>query len=740
MVNRRVPSGEICGKLRKMRRVTYSFLGLLAVLMAGCDGDDPAPPPAGPPATRPAPPSAAEPDPASRPLATLDDLIRRDFPDYGKADRRPSPAPFDEAGRFAIDTPVHLDANGNLWITDPRGRPVAEIISDPATADLQTFVVDQPVRFVWWRAGPGGPTPEVITDDEGGLVWHHALGSVPLPDLGYRFDSAFVWDEAIVTPVSDGIALLRPALRVEDVAQFLRRFADVPPERRPDASGTVDVEHLVMPGADRVRPETRADGVGLIAWVPWDEANQLPGGDGVYRFADGTWSKLDADDGWGDRPVHLMPLADGSVLQLALDENDEHVLSVVALNKLDVDPALLHRAVDGLTHHDRALREASFATLASAGSAAWPVLEERLPRARGRAVGNIESLLAARDTPSLGGLRPMAGPVHVRQRLADGGVILEFRNGVRVPDVAGVDVLRRPGFVIVRPGRRVGPLAEPLAVELAMKGNLLQAVADEIVITPAQGEPKRWSFNHFQPILRPDDPAVARTTGIDRAGRWLFESADGTLLVDPWLPDPTPRLPTWIIETGELGEAGWDDQDFPCMKLGGAWRLQQFGWEPLPPETRVATEAVVSGRWELAIGLNGTRYYGGVDALRVVPPDGTEFTWPLPPEARGLGEASDVKLAVDDQGRLFLFNRPGRVVRIEPVGDPGEPLEVIGVFDEQIPGATPRRVWVDPLGRICAAYFGDTVAVMWPDGEIPGPIRQLMPAKRRPMERPDTGF
>jgi hypothetical protein len=61
-------------------------------------------------------------------------------------------------------------------------------------------------------------------------------------------------------------------------------------------------------------------------------------------------------------------------------------------------------------------------------------------------------------------------------------------------------------------------------------------------------------------------------------------------------------------------------------------------------------------------------------------------------------------------------------------------------FEEGLPGATPRRVWLDPVGRICAVYFGTTVAVMWPDGQVPAEIRQKMPAKRRdgqpdPLER-----
>ena len=727
------------------------LIALPLFVAAGCDdAETPEPEPPPPevveaPATRPAT-RPAEPEP----IVSFLDYARDADPALEEAEPSDLPVTFEEAAKVAVDDPVYLDPSGNLWITSDRGRDPADLIADGEfLRDNQAFVVTEPVAYARWRAGDDGlPDVELVLErDDGGHDWLHRLGRVSLPDAEYDFAQAVVWDDRLVVPTRGGVAVLTPTGRVEDVAKFLRRMRTVPRDEWPDTSGGVEIRQATLTDDPAAPPaQVRTDGRGLLAWVPWDEGLYSPGGRGVARFLDGEWSILPEQAGWSPRPVHLMPLTDGSVLQLSLQAGGDFDLRTMPLNDLGIERDAIEQAVADLTHPDKAAREAAYAQLAQAGAAVRPVLEDLRDSARGRAQRQIDDLLAAGDSPSLGGIRPEPGPVAVRERLGDGGAVLEFPSGVSLPDVAGVNVLHRPGFVVVRPGRRVGPLADLLQTELLTGDATLAAFADEWVVTRPGEVPGRFGMNHMQPVLDEsvtDDAAEwTRFAGIDRTGRWLFRHAeqDGrTLVIDPKLPDPSPRLPTWVVETGELGEAGWDPEGWPTMKLGGAWRLLQEGWEPLPPETPVETREAKAGMWELAVGANGERYYGGLDELRVVRPDGDEVTWPLPPEARGLGDAANVKLAADQHGRIFLFNRPGRVVRIEPASEGGEPYEVVGVFDEQIPSAVPRRVWVDPAGRICAAYFGDTVAVMWPDGQVPEPIRRLMPAQRRGGTTPFGG-
>lgn len=124
---------------------------------------------------------------------------------------------------------------------------------------------------------------------------------------------------------------------------------------------------------------------------------------------------------------------------------------------------------------------------------------------------------------------------------------------------------------------------------------------------------------------------------------------------------------------------------------------------------------------------DATRYYDGRSTLRVVPKNGKRIDWPLPPAASGDGVGGKVYLVRARDGVLFLFNQPGRVVRIRPTPDGEEPFTVDATFTRNIPSADAiTRVWLDPAGRIIMAY-GNRLAIMFPGGYIPTAITRLMP-------------
>jgi hypothetical protein len=50
-------------------------------------------------------------------------------------------------------------------------------------------------------------------------------------------------------------------------------------------------------------------------------------------------------------------------------------------------------------------------------------------------------------------------------------------------------------------------------------------------------------------------------------------------VVDPTIPDPTPRLPVWLYTTAET--VGWDQEDWPAVKRSGSWTLREDGWRPM---------------------------------------------------------------------------------------------------------------------------------------------------------------
>ena len=557
----------------------------LVALAPGCDREERAvaevePKPTTRPATQPATRPAEEEPPKT--LTSYLDVLRDARPDYPATRPLERPVGLDEADRVSFDVPLYLDAAGNLWLSHPRGESAADVVA--GDLQRQTFVTQEPVEFAWWK---GGPRVELIVRRaDGGHDWVHETGraSVPASDAGdYDFDRAFPVGDSLVVPTVGGAAVLTPAGRPEDPERFLRRYGNA---SGASGDGTVEVAAVKLFDGENPPPtEIRTDGVGLLAWVPWDDGLDVPGGTGVARHFGGAWSVLPAGDGWADRPVHLMPLADGSVLQIAVDDAGDAgdaEMRTLPLNEFTVDRAAIEQLVANLTAYDRSTRDAAFAQLSQAGAAVWPVLEELKESARPRARAEIEQLLATRDSPTLGGLIPEPGPVRVRSRLDDGGAVLAYDEGVAIPDVAGVSVLRRPAYLIVRPGKRVGPLSDLLVSELeADLAADLYAYGDELIVGGDGEGPRRFGLNHFAPVLGEADQHFDVPLGIDRLGRWLFrQSVDDTgrtLVLDVRLADPAPSLPTWVIETGELGEAGWDPADWPTMKLGGAWRLLEAG-------------------------------------------------------------------------------------------------------------------------------------------------------------------
>ena len=87
-------------------------------------------------------------------------------------------------------------------------------------------------------------------------------------------------------------------------------------------------------------------------------------------------------------------------------------------------------------------------------------------------------------------------------------------------------------------------------------------------------------------------------------------------------------------------------------------------------------------------------------------------------------------------GLLFLFNQPGRVVRIRPTPDGEEPFTVDATFTRRIPSAEAyTRVWLDPAGRIVVAYE-NRLAILFPGGFIPPEVASLIPGGEADTDEP----
>jgi hypothetical protein len=567
-------------------------------------------------------------------------------------------------------------------------------------------------------------TPVVEKDDQFELVTAAARKKLAAAAQAYRWDRAFSWDQRIVVPSASGAAVINPENGEEIAVELVQNAALTKPSNR----------------STRVLLDRR----GVIAWMPFT--------DGAARFIDGRWQKLGTKEGWPAKVIEILPLLDGTAVVLSAVDDPRQLtppltqLSSVVLDADEpVDAAALEKLVAQLSADESAKRDAASAELSRYGPRAWPILEKLLPDQPPEGRVRIEELLAMRISPALGVLRPVGFDLRVINYLRDGGVVLYTDAGVETPQ-RGHEETRvvAPAWLAVRPGRAVSVLAPALIQDATPDRMRFLVWGDEWIVTDDVSGPMRFLGNHLRPMLRADEKRFAHFAGIDSRGRWLFrEAADGagaTLVIDRFLPDPTPRLPVWTIEVNG-GDAGWSDKDWPVTRKVGAWALLEDRWEALPDDAKVTTErpdstappepttTPATTQSSLPLGppilieKDGTRWYDGVNSLRRIAAAGNDSTWPLPAEA--LGVDGYMTTLIRAENRLFLFNSPGRVLRIRE----SPALAIEATFTRDIPNTDePARIWLDPAGRIVIAFGSNKLALLFPSGRIPGEIAKMMPA------------
>jgi hypothetical protein len=193
-------------------------------------------------------------------------------------------------------------------------------------------------------------------------------------------------------------------------------------------------------------------------------------------------------------------------------------------------------------------------------------------------------------------------------------------------------------------------------------------------------------------------------------------------------------LPVWLIQ-GEDQVVGWTRDNWPARRSGGAWALEANRWRPLGADEpfysdmkQVPATQATTQPGALLVDKSGRRYFGGQTALRIVEKDGRDREYPLPPLVQGTLQP----VLIEAEGRLLLFNEPGRIVRLRYDAGAAAGLAVEATFAHRIP--VPQqlmRLWLDPAGRIIMAYDRNKLAVLFPAGYIPKPIWDMMPASEQ---------
>jgi hypothetical protein len=642
-------------------------------------------------------------------IATYIDVVRSNNPLIPATQPLSLPVDLSDAAHIILHDPAYLDPLGHIWITRPDAPPTEESLRNPVDPS-EHLISDIPV-FVHWSANDNGDwSASVITRRAaGGYDIISSLDRKPFAsDRSYRWDCAFSWDGKIVVPTDTGVSVFEVEPKVRESFHALPGMT----------SGST-------------APIAMLDSRGVLAWAPWE--NGHPGSHGASRFVDGNWTDL-SNDQWPEKIIQLIPLLDGSILQIIAGDGDTVSLAIAPLESTDIDAHHVADLVDGLSDPDGDKRQAAFDELSRYGPGLWPILEkvtDQPPEARVR----IKQLLRAKIAPALNGMTLVDNRLTVAHRQSDGTVLFFAPTGVKIPNAQRDPDTVSPAWVTVHPSGRIDrPLPNALIVDQRPDAPNLNYVHDDWLVCDDAGV-RRFLGNALVPLLKPQEITFSRILGIDRRGRWLFRERDlsnsDMLIIDPTILDPTPRLPVWTINIPK-GSVGWTDDDYPAIKRGGAWALKADAWEALPDSSKLltllpsptTTPSTQSTALPLLVMPDGTKYSDGRTSLIAVDKTGKTTSWPLPSSAVG---SIDPTLICSPDGLLFLFNQPGRVLRIKPTPTAPQPFELQATFTADIPNTDhPTRIWLDPLGRIDMVYDGTVLVVMFPSGHIPPGISQMM--------------
>ena len=738
--------------------------------------------------TQPTTTAATKPVKIKPPTSQYFDVLRARYPRMSVTQPMVMPLDLPQAARVVLTDPVYLSPRSDLWITRPDAPPTPEVLARAAKeqSDQLTLTTREHVQFAHWTPQDDGvwTFTLVVRNPDGREELVTQTRRTPI-NTGrvYHWHRAMDWGEKIVVATDTGVSI------VEVEPEFREKHVDlIDPKSKPDVTFA--------------EPQFLMDWEGILAWVPWE--HQKTGGSGAARFVDDKWSLLGPEQKWPEKLLHLVPLVDGGVLQLVAD--DEWVrLAFTSLEQVAIDEAMVAQLVEKLSDPEDETRQQAFKELTRYGASAWPILERLMPDQGPEAQARLRQLLKNRVEPTIGGMSLLGDKLRMVARLADGGVVVYAEVGVASAGDNEEPVIRSPAWISIRPGQAVSLLDPIFTADLDPDRSRIYAFGDEWVVVNNAAGPQRFVGNGFVPLLRKKDLAFSEPVGMDRRGRWLFRKPSGngggptaaagpssapasgpaslpstaptieTLIVDPTIPDPTPRLPVWLYTTAEV--VGWDAEEWPAVKRGGSWSLREDGWRPMkrtdkmfstaadvpqvqagavdagekvdaapaatgpasaPAVSRAAaTMAATSSQTApataaaedlgpaLLVDREGDRYFDGKTRLVVLRKNGRRIDWPLPPAATG--SAAKVFLVRTPDGLLFLYNQPGRILRILPTPDEPKPFVLEATFTRNIPSADDvTRLWTDPAGRMIMAY-GNKLAIMFPAGYIPPAIATKIP-------------
>jgi len=662
--------------------------------------------------------------PQTRPLQTYIDVLADRFPDFPAT--RPYPLAVDlaDAAHLVLHEPIYLGPIGDLWLTTPNAEPLETVLA--RAAKETEHIVPVPVDYARWTVSRSGrPSVAVVCrgQDENTFELISATQRRPLPRHAYHWDRAMSWDDGpatrIIVPTNDGVSVLTiDGPTIHDDFHPLISAATTRPYAGPPPCVLFDLR-------------------GIITWMPADAADAVPSN--PARFVDGHWLDLNPTD-FGNRILHIIPTLDGGALAINRGEGDVVDFRLAALDATTFDTADVKKQIDLMDDPDSQARESAYDRLTQYGPAIFPLLQKQLDANPSPEVeSRLRALLAGKIAPRLGGMQIHDNRLIVATRLHDGGVIFAAPAGISYLSPAGQQTDVDQAWLVVRPGRAVH-LAPPFLTDALHRGADIYLLGDdEWIAADATGTFRLRPPALADPLTRKAEKMFTYPIGIDARGRWLLcPPADHllTLILDPTVPDPKPRLVAWTLDLD--GNVGWTADNWPAVDRNGLWLLKQSGWvsiaanspEKLITELPADDPQTQPADKPLLTDPDGTRYFGGITDLSVTSPTGKKTAWPLPADAQGTADAKPWLVHIHDGGeQFFLLNSDGRLLRFKLQPDAAEMLKLEAAFTTAVPQLDRvTRMWLDPAGRIIIAYDQKHLIVFFPSGQVPPEISdQILP-------------
>jgi len=658
--------------------------------------------------------------PQTRPLQTYMDVLADRFPEFPATRPYPIAVDLPDAAHLILHDPIYLGPIGDLWLTTPNADPLQTVL---ARAARETeHIVPVPVYYARWTISrTGRPSVAVVCQGEGTFQLVSATQRWPLPTHIYHWNRAMSWDDGpatrIVVPADGGVSVL-----TVDQQTIRDDFHSFPPwpTTRP---------------YNRPTPCVLFDLRGILAWLPAELSDGFASS--PARYVDGHWLELNQAD-FGSHILQIIPTLDGGALAINRGDGDAVDFCLAALDAAVIDTADVNKQIDMMDDPDSQTRESAYDRLTQYGPAIFPILQKQLESHPSPEVeSRLHALLAGKITPKLGGMQIHDSRLLVTTRLRDGGVIFSAPAGVSYLSPAGQQTDVDQAWLVVRPGRAVH-LAPQFLIDALHRGADIHLLGDdEWVASDATGAFRLRPPALVDSLTRKAEKIFTHPIGIDARGRWLLRPpADDrtTLLLDPTVPDPKPRLVAWTLDMD--GNVGWIADNWPAVDRNGLWLLKQTGWisiaadrpekllSELPPDDAQSQPPDKP----LLTDPDGTQYFGGITDLSITLPTGKKLTWPLPIQAQGSPDAKPW-LVHTKEDRFFLLNSDGRLLRFKPQPHSTDPFKLEAAFTTAIPQQQRiTRMWLDPLGRIIIAYDQKHLVVLFPTGQVPPEISdQILP-------------